>query len=142
VDWEAISAIGELIGATAVVATLVFLVVQMIQSTKVMEESNRLERAATMERHSDSIGRWRIAIAADRDLSRIWLSGLNKEVLDNIDQLRLDNLWVDFLNIQRSNYLRAKTVDNIGLMKQTSLSVAVEVGKSSILQDQWELGRH
>ncbi len=56
-NWDAIGAIGELIGALAVVITLVFLVLQVRHNTRAMNESNRLERASAIDRHADSIKR-------------------------------------------------------------------------------------
>ena len=140
-NWDALGAIGELVGAVTGVATLVFLVVQIRKNTKVMDESNRLERAAAMDRHTDSIGRWRSLFVENRDLAKLWIAASNNEKPDNIDQLRLDNLWIDFFNIQRSNYLRARIVGDLGLMRQTALSIAADVSGSNVQCEQWEVGR-
>jgi len=40
-NWDAIGAIGEIIGATAVFVTLIFLTVQLRQNTKAVDESRR-----------------------------------------------------------------------------------------------------
>ena len=58
-NWDAIGAVGEIVGATAVVSTLIILIFQIRQSTKATLESNQLERAVAIDRHSDSIARWR-----------------------------------------------------------------------------------
>ena len=109
-NWEAIGAVGELIGAMAVVITLVFLGLQVRQSIRTMAESNRLERAAAIDRHADSISRWRGRLMENADLATIWLTAYNNGDLSEIEILRLNNLWVDFVNTQRANYGRAKTV--------------------------------
>jgi len=57
-NWEAIGAIGELVGAYAVLITLLFLAEQVRHSNHAMAESNRLERVAAIDRHADSISRW------------------------------------------------------------------------------------
>jgi hypothetical protein len=41
VNWEAIGAIGEIVGAVAVVSTLLFLVIQLRQNTSAVEESRK-----------------------------------------------------------------------------------------------------
>ena len=75
-NWEAIGAIDELIGAGAVLLTLIILVRQVSHSTNAMLESNRLERASAIDRHSDSIGRWRGRLIENADLAQIWATGL------------------------------------------------------------------
>jgi hypothetical protein len=54
-NWEAIGAtgaIGELVGASAVLVTLIILVVQVRHNTRATEESNRLEHATGLERQA------------------------------------------------------------------------------------------
>ena len=114
-NWEAIGAVGELIGAMAVVITLVFLGLQVRQSIRTMAESNRLERAAAIDRQADSISRWRGRLMENADLATIWLAAYNNGDLSEIEILSLNNLWVDFVNTQRANYGRAKTVGDEGL---------------------------
>ena len=137
-NWEAIGAIGELIGAIAVVITLVFLALQVRQSNYTMGESNRLERAAAIDRHADSISRWRGRLMENADLATIWLTAYNDGDLSEIEILRLNNLWVDFVNTQRANYGRAKTVGDQGLARQAVVSVVAEVTASVIFKTLWE----
>ena len=40
-NWEALGAIGEVIGAGAVLVTLLFLITQLRQNTKSLDESRR-----------------------------------------------------------------------------------------------------
>ena len=47
-NWDAIGAIGELIGAIAVVITLIFLTVQLKQNTKSI-------RASTRSQHTEAV---------------------------------------------------------------------------------------
>ena len=140
-NWEAIGAIGELIGAGAVLLTLIILVRQVKHSTRAMEESNRLERASAIDRHSDSISRWRGRLAGNGDLARIWATGRQDGELDEIEKLRLNNLWIDFANTQRANFIRANTVGEVGLARQAAMSVAAERNESKIFQYEWETGR-
>jgi hypothetical protein len=62
-NWEAIGAIGELIGATAVVVTLLYVVKQIKQNT----ESTKAVGLQTWQ--SDSTAHW-LSIATNPDLSR------------------------------------------------------------------------
>ena len=63
-NWEAIGAAGELIGATAVVITLLYLVKQVKQNT----ESTRAVGLQTWQ--SDSTAHW-LSLATNPDLSRV-----------------------------------------------------------------------
>jgi hypothetical protein len=91
-NWEAIGAIGELMGAMVVVITWVFLALQPRQSNYTMGESNRLERAVAIDRHADSISRWRGRLMENADLATIWLTAYNDGDLSEIEILRLNNL--------------------------------------------------
>ena len=50
-----LGALGELVGAVAVVATLVYLAVQIRQNTRSMEESKRLALAQTYQMRADAL---------------------------------------------------------------------------------------
>lgn len=138
-NWEAIGAIGEVVGAAAVVITLLVLVVQVRQNNRGLEESNRLNRAATIDRHADSISRWRGRLMENAELSRIWLSAVEGKVVNKEDLLRLNNLWIDFINTQRANFVRANTVGDIGLASQAVRSVAAETSQSAIFEKLWSV---
>ena len=68
-NWEAIGAIGEVIGAVAVLVTLVYLASQIRQNTK------SLKATATQAIMSET-SRTYSALASDEDMSRIYWSGL------------------------------------------------------------------
>lgn len=138
-NWEAIGAIGEVVGAAAVVITLLILVVQVRQNNRGLEESNRLNRASTIDRHADSISRWRGRLMENADLSKIWLNAVKGEVVNEEDLLRLNNIWIDFINTQRANFVRANTVGELGLAAQAVRSVAAETSQSEIFKKLWKV---
>ncbi|MDA1074820.1 MAG: hypothetical protein O3A63_08695 [Proteobacteria bacterium] len=140
-NWEAISAIGEIIGAAAVTLTLIILVFQIRHSTRTMAESNRLERASALDRHSDTISRWRGRLMENEDLARIWLAGRRDEELSEVERIRLNNLWIDFANLQRANFVRANTVGEAGLAIQAATSIAAEKNQSETFAREWNQGR-
>ena len=47
-NWEAVSAIGELIGALAVLLTLVFLIVQIRQNTIALQQQGSRESTSSL----------------------------------------------------------------------------------------------
>lgn len=138
-NWEAIGAIGEVVGAAAVVVTLLILVIQVRQNNRSLDESNRLNRAVTIDRHADSISRWRGRLMESSELSRIWLSAVEGNVLNEEEMLRLNNLWIDFINTQRANYVRAITVGEAGLASQAVRSVVAETSQSEVFLKLWEV---
>ena len=137
-NWEAIGAVGEVVGAIGVIVTLLFLVIQLRRNTKVMQESNIIERAVALDRHTDSVSRWRTVIAENEELATIWLKALTDEELNDVEGIRLNNLWINFLNTQRSNFERALMVGEKGLATQATKSVAAEIVGSQILKKLWE----
>ena len=64
VNWEALGALGEIIGAVAVVATLVYLAAQIKQNTRALH-------ATAAQAFSDSINDVNQAVASDPQLARI-----------------------------------------------------------------------
>ena len=53
-NWEAIAAIGEAVGALGVILTLVYLAVQIRQNTNSIDESRRIAIAATHQARAES----------------------------------------------------------------------------------------
>ena len=129
--------LGEFLGSIAVMVTLAILVVQVRQSAKAVEESNRLQRAAALDRHSDTIGRWRHQIAGSSDMAQIWHDARNDKPLDAVEFMRLNFMFINFVNAQRSNYIRAHTVSDLGLARQAVLAVAVEASISETFRREW-----
>ena len=137
-NWDAIGAVGETIGAIAVLLTLIVLLGQVRTGNRALAESNRLERSRAIDRHADSIAVWRGRITENHDLSEIWMKVHNDEPLSQLELMRANNLFIEFGNTQRSNFVRAKTVGEEGLMRQAALSVAMEAAQTRTLDDMWQ----
>ena len=67
-NWEAIGAIGEVIGAVGVIATLGYLAVQIRQNTSSV-------RASTLQDMNEASAGFLDLMASDEDLGRIFVSG-------------------------------------------------------------------
>ena len=81
-NWEAVSAIAEIVGVIAVVISLVYLSMQIRQNTKVARAATRQAIAVSTENlTSDIIGNGEIAA--------IFVKHLNSEQLDPVENLRL-----------------------------------------------------
>jgi hypothetical protein len=138
-DWTALLGnVGEFLGSLAVMVTLVILVVQVRDSARAVEESNRLQRSAAIDRHSDMVGSWRSQVALDPEMTQAWLDARNDQPLDAVARLRVNFMWINFVNLQRSNFVRAHTVGERGLARQAVLAVAVEASTSATFRAEWQ----
>ena len=89
-NWDAIGAIGQIVGAVAVIVTLFYLANQIRHSTTL---GIRSEMNATMQQ----VSAYRLKLAGDRGLAELVVKGLqSKESLDLADQMRLE-MWISEL---------------------------------------------
>jgi hypothetical protein len=140
--------LGEFISAMAVVATLVYLSVQVRHSRILIEanhaateENTRLTRAATMDRYNDVVSRWRGRLIESEAVAALWDKVLRGETVNGADALRLENLWIDWVNTYRSNYSRARATGEEGLMQQAVMTVAAHMHHAPLLVELWDWGR-
>ena len=54
-NWDALGAIAELLGAIAVFLTLAYLTVQMRQNSKALEQQNQFSAAQIMQARTDTV---------------------------------------------------------------------------------------
>ena len=96
-DWNAIGAVGEVLGAAGVIATLLYLTIQLRQNT-------RATQAQTVAGVHDSIGSYLLASSQSSELASLWAkadsSGLEALEANEEFQLRgfLAALFYSFLN--------------------------------------------
>ena len=95
INWEAIGALGETIGAIGVIATLIFLAFQIRQNSKLLQtQSNQMEqnqKFAIAQALGQSNGQQdaMLTIANDEALSNLFFNGLRSyENLSPIDRMR------------------------------------------------------
>jgi hypothetical protein len=81
-NWDAVIAVAEILGAIAVVASLVYLAAQVKQST-------RLGRADMVHATSDSWADYTRMIATDGELADIYLRSIKGEQLMPVETLRM-----------------------------------------------------
>lgn len=143
-----LGALGELVGAIAVVITLVYLAIQVRHSRELLEaqrrtmdKNARLAQAAAVDRHADAVSRWRGRLINDVEVSALWLKGLKSEELDEVERVRLQNLFIDWVNTYRSTFLHAESVGDRSLAAQAVLSVSEELRRSRLLSEYWDWGR-
>jgi len=99
---------GEFIGAIAVVATLIYLAVQVRQNSRVIEINTGIVRADSwattfqMEIEFDRL------LIGDSEIMALWLRNGDKVDLNEIDLARWQRLVRGRINLARAGYQRAK----------------------------------
>ena len=100
-SWEAIGAIAEVLGAMAVVGTLLFVAFEMRQNHRSQEEANRIARAAATDQIFEQFTGWRRLLASDPGIAKVWLEGrkdLRKlEAEDEVESQRFYALALDYI---------------------------------------------
>ncbi len=95
-NWEAIGAVGEILGALAVVVSVTYLAVQVRQNTLQVSEQNRSNRMHSLTAVGNRFTAFRTRVTADQDLSSLWSKGSQDLVsLSPEERLRFDLLCVD-----------------------------------------------
>ena len=101
-NWQAIGAIGEATGAVAVIATLIYLAIQIRQNTA----QQRTSAAETTQREFND---FRLLLFESRDVAQLYLSGLNDlENLDEVDRLRFRAGFIGMIAAVGSRFDRIK----------------------------------
>lgn len=96
-NWNAISAVSEIIGATAVVISIVYLAIQVRQNTKQVEEGVREKRIATLGLLREAWTDIRSTIYRDPALASLWnrANRRHHELTDD-ERTQVNFLFLDF----------------------------------------------
>lgn len=85
-NWEAIAAIGQVLGALGVIASLLYLATQVRQNNRASAVAAKLASTQLLSEFVDSL-------IADPELMDVWLRGRkNLESLNNIEHFRFVNM--------------------------------------------------
>ena len=92
-NWEAIGAMAELVGAIAVVATLIYLAAEIRQNTRAV-------RTGSHHGLTDSFNQLNAKIAEDERLARLFRLGLSEyDNLSSDEQISTAHLFLSYLRI-------------------------------------------
>ena len=99
-NWEALGAIGEIVGALAVIATLIYLALQIRQNTAALASSS-------FESGISQANDFRLKIADSEELSQIWFDGLSDPHSLSDNQLKRFRILVAaFLDVVSVSFLK------------------------------------
>ena len=107
-DW---GAIGEIIGAIAVVVSLIYLAIQIRQNTHQIALSMESNKLAAFERNIDSGNRAREILISDAAMADLFLKGAaDFRNLDPTDRFRCEMLFRILFSSLQGGYVRLLTV--------------------------------
>jgi len=98
-NWEAIGTVAEVVGAVAVVVSLIYLSVQIRQNTRQVEEQGRAQRFAALGVLFDNWRNFRASVISDPNVANVWRRGnadpsqLNDDERVTFDFLMIDLIW-------------------------------------------------
>ena len=105
-SWEALGALGEVIGAVAVVFTLAFLAVQIRHGSRSIDQNNALAESEAVTRSVDLMTRFRIALVSDEKVADVWHRGTYEGDLEGLDLLRFRQLAMSWFEIMSAIYMQ------------------------------------
>ena len=104
---EDLGNVGEFVGALAVVASLIYVALQLRQNTEQMAENAEEARHSSMERLLENVSRWRELIIRDPEISEIFTRGSqDMRQLSEAEALRFYFLIVQIFHTLEVYYLR------------------------------------
>ena len=99
-NWEAASAIGEIVGAAGVVGSLVFVGWQLLQNTDAL-------RTSTSQSHMEVYSSLSLHIVESRETATLYLRGLaDLSSLDEVDRVRFIALMSAIFRYYETSYVQ------------------------------------
>ena len=105
-NWNALGAIGEIVGAAAVLVTLIFLTIQMRQNNRQIAENTRVIRLAARGATQEAYSRFRTLIGSSPEVAELYLKGCaDYRALSRAERLRFGSLLQEMLIAWNLQYL-------------------------------------
>jgi len=108
---EDLGNLGDFIGGIAVVATLIYLAVQIRQNTQQLRRSAEIAAVEAADKTFASFSQFRQQITADGQLAELYLKGLrDHDSLTPIERFRFDLLLEDLFYMYQTSSHRMRTI--------------------------------
>ncbi len=98
-NWDAIGALGEIVGAAAVVLSLAYLAVQI-------RLQNRESQVSAVTHLTEQWNAATLAVAQNGELAKIWTAGLRGEALSEDERARFFGISSSILHVSEGLYLQ------------------------------------
>lgn len=135
-NWEAIGAVGETVGALAVLLTLVYLAIQIRQNTRSVQ-------AAAVDSANTQVSRIREVVLSNADLTSLYRRGNEDPLSLSEDEIIRYRLLVHNICAALSNSLTQSSVSGLSWnISQVNLTVLKRVMATPGGRWFWDLYRH
>lgn len=121
-NWDAIGAIGEIVGAIAVVASLAYLAIQVRQNSKSLDRSNEYSDAASIHDSQIMYSACFSQLANDRELADIYHRLEKGEMLEGVEYVRAAAFLVTYFVWMEKLFLQAER--NVGYTGYTDIETS------------------
>ena len=135
---QMLGSLGEFVGAFAVVATLIYLTIQVRHSRDAMEENSRLAQGAVLATTFEHLSRFRHHIIDNADVARIWREGCNAGELNEDDRTRFNSLREELVFGLNSVWGQAVAARNEDLVKAMPRVLATRVHANPGIRGYWD----
>lgn len=114
-----LGALGEFVGAIAVVVTLIYIAMQVSYGRQeieinrlAVEENTRVQKASSLDSFNNAFSRFRSHIINSDDVTRIWIEGKAGRLTAETDRERFSELSMEFIVTMLAGHERARAVGN------------------------------
>jgi len=112
-EWEALGAVAEAVGAIAIVVSLVYVAAQIRQNTQQFSRSIEAAELAAFERNIESGNRTRELLILHPDLQRLLSSGFESyQLLGASEKVRFGMLLRNILSEIQGAYIRHLSIEH------------------------------
>jgi len=136
-SWDAIGAIAEVFGAIAVVGTIIFLAIQIRQSDKTQRDTNALARASAVDQVYEQLQGFRLLVASDAEVARIWQEGRQGQTLSSVDAVRFGHLASSYLQVFPNWSQRSIAIGNMEYSERAAQALANNLKNYPGLHKHW-----
>jgi hypothetical protein len=123
-NWEAIGAIGEILGAITVIGTLFYLARQISQSSTSLNRANEHAQSSSIHDSNSLYASISLTVANDPTLASIYHRALNNQPLDEVESVR-------FTMLVKTHFIWA---EDLFFQQEADLGFAVEGGTAMFLE--------
>ena len=121
-NWEAAIGIAEIVGATAVVISLIYVAIQIKQNSHVINQNNQLSQAEAFQHINTHYSDVMSQLAMDAELAHIYRKAIEGQQLDPDESIRyMGFLSTFFVMLENVHIQEQAGLFTIKLEKQTTV---------------------
>ncbi len=116
-NWDAVSSLAELVGAMAVVVSLVYLIRQIKLNSDLVQQNSRHIEGTIYHSTNSVFLNWHALIAGDREVAPIWMRFLGSDSLEPEERVRAHALVTMLFLSYEADFVQV----GLGVSKRNSL---------------------